>query len=834
LRRERIAFAGATIAFLVAAGCLAASYASPGSADKSVKPESAALAKITVDYPRTGSIFPPEIIAPVFRWRDASTDAKSWRVDVTFAGHGGHINDKTDGPPLQIGEIDQRVVMENNRPPTLTPEEAEGHTWTPDEKTWTKIKKNSTGGAATVTITGFADEKQKHPLSRGEVTIETSRDPVGAPIFYRDVPLIPSEGKKGIISPIPKHMLGVVAWRLRDISQPQSHLLMTGSSTCVNCHSFSRDGKTMGLDVDGPDNDRGLYSLMTIKPQTTMNDASIVKWSTFEGPLGGNLRIGFMSQVSPDGNYVLTTINDPRSQMSANHRSDIADRYYVMNFKDYRFLQVFYPTRGILAWYSRESGRLQPLPGADDDKFVQAGAVWSPDGKYIVFLRAEARTAYPPGHANAEYATDPKETQIQYDLYRIPFNDGKGGTPERIEGASQNGMSNSFPKVSPDGKWIVFVEAHNGLLMRPDSKLFIVPFEGGQARPLNSNLATMNSWHSFSPNGRWLVFSSKARSPYTQMYLTHFDENGDSSPAILIDNSTSANRAVNLPEFVNIPQNYWDKLEAPLASFFHEFDTAADLRREGKLDDAITHYHKALVLSPGDAKTYFELGEALEQKGNVAEAVGQYKAALNADPTSSRNEAVYADLGYALARTGKLEDAIASFNKALDATPGDPRAHAGLGAAMLDEGRLDESISHCQKALDADPDSAPAHNTMGAALARNGDLNGGAEHLEKAVELTPECFECQFNLGRVMAAQSRFNDALPHFEKAAEISGGKDAQSLWFTALMFSETGQPAQAVTAAQRALTVAQQAGDSEMQQTIREKIAEWQRIAQGEEAR
>lgn len=828
-----MALAGAAVAFAAAAICLATSFALPGPADKPVKRDFAEISKITVDYPRNGSIFPPEIVAPVFRWRDANPDAKSWRVDITFAVRGGRLNEKTDGPPLKIGEIDQRVVNENNRPPALTPEEAEGHTWMPDEKTWTKIKKSSTGGTATVTITGFADEKQKQQLSRGQVTIETSRDPVGAPIFYRDVPLIPSEGKKGIISPIPKHMLGVVAWRLRDISKPESHLLMTGSSTCVNCHSFSRDGKTMGLDVDGPDNDRGLYSLMSIKPQTTMTDASIVKWSTFQGPLGGNLRIGFMSQVSPDGKYVLTTINDPRSQMSANHRSDIADRYYVSNFLDYKFLQVFYPTRGIVAWYSRDSGRLEPLPGADNDQFVQAGAVWSPDGKWIVFLRATARSAYPEGHEKATYANDPKETQIQYDLYRIPFNDGKGGTPERIEGASQNGMSNSFPKVSPDGKWIVFVEAKNGMLMRPDSKLFIVPFAGGTARELSSNLATMNSWHSFSPNGRWLVFSSKARSPYTQMYLTHIDENGNSSPAILIDNSTAANRAVNLPEFVNIPQDYWDKLEAPLASFFHEFDTAADLRREGKLDEAIDHYHKALELSPGDAKTYFELGEALEQKGEVSEAVEQYKAALNADPTSSRNEAVYADLGYALARTGKLDNAIDSFNKALDATPGDPKAHAGLGAVLLDEGRLDESINQCQKALDADRDSAPAHNTLGAALARNGDLSGAVEHLEKAVELTADCLECQFNLGRVMAAQSRFNEALLHFEKAAEISGGKDTQSLWFLALMFSETGQAARAVEAAQRALSDAAQAGDREMQQTIQEKIAEWQRPAQGAES-
>ena len=38
-------------------------------------------------------------------------------------------------------------------------------------------------------------------------------------------------------------------------------------------------------------------------------------------------------------------------------------------------------------------------------------------------------------------------------------------------------MSNNFPKVSPDGRWIVFVQNKNGLLMRPDSQLYIVPLQ---------------------------------------------------------------------------------------------------------------------------------------------------------------------------------------------------------------------------------------------------------------------------------------------------------------------------------------------------------------------
>lgn len=57
--------------------------------------------------------------------------------------------------------------------------------------------------------------------------------------------------------------------------------------------------------------------------------------------------------------------------------------------------------------------------------------------------------------------------------------------------------------------------------MRPDSQLYIVPFKGGKARRLDCNLSVMNSWHTFSPNGHWLAFSSKGRSLYTQLFLTH-------------------------------------------------------------------------------------------------------------------------------------------------------------------------------------------------------------------------------------------------------------------------------------------------------------------------
>ncbi len=278
------------------------------------------------------------------------------------------------------------------------------------------------------------------------------------------------------MEPLSPSLVYLINWRLRDIAQQDSRVVMHDLHTCGNCHSFSTDGKTMGMDVDGPGNDKGLYAIVPVQRQMSIRNRDTIAWNT-DLRVGqsrvGQSRVGFMSQVSPDGQYILSTFAGPDQS--------IPSSYFVNNFKDYRFLQVFYPTRGILACYSRATRRRQPLPGADDPRYVQTDGVWSPDGKYVVFARAEAKDPSPQGQPLPLQANDPNEVQIQYSLYRVPFNGGLGGKAEPIAGASNNGMSNNFPKVSPDGRWIVFVKNRNGQLMRPDSELYIVPIGGGVA-----------------------------------------------------------------------------------------------------------------------------------------------------------------------------------------------------------------------------------------------------------------------------------------------------------------------------------------------------------------
>jgi len=743
-------------------------------------------APLTIDYPAEGSIFPPEFPPPQFTWRDADKGETSWVIDVSFADGAPAIRTESRGEPMQVGEIDPRCVSTTNEPARLTPGQAEAHTWRPDAATWETIKKHSTKGAATITITG-----SRSP-NRGQVTLRTSADPAGAPIFYRDVPLMPSETEKGVIKPLAAKSVPLIAWRLRNVGETGSRLLMEGIHSCANCHSMSLDGKTLGMDVDGPHNDKGLYAIVPIRQHMSIRNEDIVAWSTFRGKLGGKLRVGFMSQVSPDGRYVVTTINDTGVDQSDYERrrnpKDLVMNYYVANFKDYRFLQVFYPTRGILAWYNREVGRLQPLPGADDPLYVQTDAVWGPDGKYLVFARAKAKDAYAPEGKMAACANDPAETQIQYDLYRVPFNDGKGGRPEPIRGASHNGMSNSFPKVSPDGRWIVYVQCRNGQLMRPDSQLYIVPATGGEARRMRCNTPLMNSWHSFSPSGRWLVFSSKSRSPYTQMFLTHVDEAGNDSPAILIENAAAANRAVNIPEFVNIPPDGILKIDAPATEYFRVVDVASELLKNGHYEASIPEWRKAVELGPSEA-------------------------------------AAHNNLGVALAETGKVDEAIAHYTRALELSPRYPDAHNNLGEALIGKGRISEAIAHFEKALEVDQGHAGANANLGAMLAQQGKIDQAIPHLRKAIEYKPDSAYAHKNLGLALAVKGKLEDASRVLEQGVKLTDGRDVTMLDLLSRIYAEMGRFTEAVQSARRGLAIATQQNNQKLMRALTARIAGYQ---------
>jgi tetratricopeptide (TPR) repeat protein len=811
----------------------------------------AATGAITIDYPAAGSVFPPDFAPPTMEWRDADPRARLWVIEFAFGDRTASVRVKSLGERRQIGPIDERCAKAGAVTPQLTRHQETGHAWKPDGATWDKVKKHGVQQPVTVRFFGYEDQKAKKPVSSGQATLRISADPVGAPIFYRDVPLISVPvGEHGVIQPLPPEAVPLIAWRLMDLSTGRSRVMMEGLPTCANCHSFSRDGKWMGIDVDGPQNDKGLYALVPVRKETSIRNDYVIRWNSFSDD-PAKKRFGFMSQISPDGQYLITSTEPPSAQMKS-----VDDRLFNGFYKDYGFGQVFYPTRGILSWYSRATGKLKPLPGADDPDMVQTSAFWSPDGKYLVFSRAKARDPFPPGAKDPQYANSPDETQIQYDLYRIPFNGGNGGQPEPVRGAVDNGMSNNFPKVSPDGKWIVFVENKNGLLMRPDSELYIVPFEGGAARRLNCNLSPMNSWHTFSPNGRWLAFSSKGRSLFTQLFLTHIDENGNDSPAILVENATAANRGVNIPEFVNIAPDFIETMNAPATEFYRLFNVAVGYQGKGELEAAIAEWKNALAMSPDEPMALYNLGLALSGEKHDEEALAPLRRAVELKPTDARTRT---GLGMALLRTKHADEAFEQLQKAVELNPRDAKAQGALGSLLAERGQIQEAIPHFDQALELDPKDADTQNNIAVALARAGRAEAAIPYLEKALAADPNAPELDGNLGLILSRQGRFDEAIPHLEKAlaggfdspdvrralgralagkgrfAEaipqfeaVASSDDPVSLGALSSIYAKVGRMEDALRAARQGLAVATQRNDRDLIQAFNSSISLYEKAA------
>ena len=94
------------------------------------------------------------------------------------------------------------------------------------------------------------------------------------------------------------------------------------------------------MDLDGPLNDKGAYVIAPLQQRMSIRDEHVMTWTSYPGKPPGHKTTGFMSQISPDGRFVASTLNES---------------LYVVNFTDFRFLQVFYPTRGIIAYYDRQT-----------------------------------------------------------------------------------------------------------------------------------------------------------------------------------------------------------------------------------------------------------------------------------------------------------------------------------------------------------------------------------------------------------------------------------------------------------------------------------------------
>ena len=466
--------------------------------------DSSGPGKISIKEPLPGTLLPPEISSIAFSWEDPE-QSTSWLLTIS------------------------------NNKETLIQAVLERPWWVPEKDLWQRLKTLSENTELRVWVRGIGGWSGREILSESSTSFSFAEDPFNARVLFMRKPVPFLKAKEH------PELTQLLAGDISSYDQPR--VIMSNLTTCANCHTYSSDGKVFAMDVDYA-GDKGAFAMAQVKREMALDEHRIFSWNSIPASAPASYSMGLFAQLSPGGRYLAATVNETS--------------VFVM-MDDLYFSQLFFPATGQIGIFDQETKTYGLLPGADLGQMVQTGPAWSPDGGTIAFsavpadqdLIRKVLEKQVLGESPRQSIKDLNEKYpVQFDIYTVPFNGGNGGKALPLEGASGNGYSNYFPRFSPDGRWMVFTQSPTGLVLQPESRLCIVPAKGGTLRYLGSNMPIMNSWHSWSPNSRWIVFTCKAASPYTELFITHIDDRGESSPAVRLFRFSHKELAAMVPELI--------------------------------------------------------------------------------------------------------------------------------------------------------------------------------------------------------------------------------------------------------------------------------------------
>lgn len=298
---------------------------------------------------------------------------------------------------------------------------------------------------------------------------------------------------------------------------------LTGGN-CVNCHTYcNRDPQKMlfharadfggtFISVDG------LNEKLDTKTDSTISALVYPYWH-------------------PSGKYVAFSVNKT-FQAFYNHDPDR--------------IEVYDEASDVVV-YDVADHAIRWSPATRSKEAFETFPTFSPDGGWLYFCRAESVD---------DVLHHPRD--VHYAICRVPFADGlPGDEVEMVFDAPSMGKSASFPRISPDGRTLVFTLHDHGnfSIWHKSADLWMLDLVSGETRPLDAlNSTDVESWHCWSSNSRWMVFSSRRDDGlYTKPYVAHLSPDGSVGKPFLLPQKDpvavygNTMNSFNLPEFTVAP-----------------------------------------------------------------------------------------------------------------------------------------------------------------------------------------------------------------------------------------------------------------------------------------
>jgi hypothetical protein len=282
------------------------------------------------------------------------------------------------------------------------------------------------------------------------------------------------------------HTMGIFQRNLQNFNESSIIENSSIGNGCINCHSFCKGNPSKML----------VHIRKTNGGTIILNNEILKKINT---KTKYTMAAGVYPSWHPSGNYVAFSVNLISQAFTTNKNKPIEVQDAASDIVIYDIRKNIITTSPKVSTKEREN-----LPN------------WSSDGKMLYYIVA------PKG----------EDAVTKYSLVRIPYDPEKNiwGDVDTIISAYKTGMSVSFPKPSPDGKYLLFCMTDYGYFTIYDanSDLYLLDLSNGKYRKLDINSNKADSYHSWSQNSRWFVFSSKRLDGlYTRPFICYIDTLGN-------------------------------------------------------------------------------------------------------------------------------------------------------------------------------------------------------------------------------------------------------------------------------------------------------------------
>lgn len=378
------------------------------------------------------------------------------------------------------------------------------------EKEWHNMLLTNKGKSLTISVSAWMPQAPQG-IRYSDFSVRIENDPIDPWIAYRLIP----PGYE-----LWNHM-AICQRSLESFTEEKIVSNRQNDGGCVNCHSFcnynpgqfmfharGQNGGTVLLN-------RGKVSKIALDQMGPKKSGTYPMWH-------------------PSGRYIAFSSNDTRQSFYGYSRDKI---------------EVYDLTSDLMV-YDVEHNRVLTDPRFTTKENWETFPTFSPDGKWLYYCVAHAQNM-PPAFDKLKYA-----------LCRVSFDERTGllgPNVDTVYSSAKQGGSVSFPRISPDGKYLMYTWAGSATfpIHHKEADLHVIRLSDGcemNTDALNSD--EVDSYHSWSSNGRWVLFSSKrVDTRYTRLFIAHISSDGIfSKPFLLPQEKPSHNRerlySYNIPEFI--------------------------------------------------------------------------------------------------------------------------------------------------------------------------------------------------------------------------------------------------------------------------------------------